>query len=161
MVSPGSVRLSQPRPRRVCSALTSAQKSGSIRRPQWIGSASPPQTAAQKRSSTLTQYFYATTSGKYLFTTSTGSLSGSYTKSDTTAFSTLINPLGPSFVEGANGTATSSIASTTAFEVNGNFRAQSNGTTTACYSQTAGVVFYNTANSHESGCNGSAWVKMF
>jgi hypothetical protein len=118
--------------------------------------------------SVLTQFFYATSSSaststqQYVFATSTGSLSGSYTKTDTTAFNTEINPIGPSFIEGNNGTATSSpIASSSALEINGNLRVQSNGTTTACFAQTAGAVFYNTANNHEWGCNGTVWTKIF
>jgi hypothetical protein len=111
---------------------------------------------------TLTQYFYATTSSQYVFATSSGSLAGSYTKSDTTAFSTLTNPVGESFIEADNGTATSTpVASTTALQVNGNFSAQSYGTTTNCYAATAGVTFYNTQNSHLWGCNGTTWKLIF
>lgn len=110
----------------------------------------------------FSQYFLATTSSQYLFATSTGSKSGSYSKTDTTAFATLINPAGPSYIDGANGSATSSpVASTTALQVDGNFASISNGTTTACFAQTAGAIFYNTANAHEWGCNGTAWVKVF
>jgi hypothetical protein len=110
----------------------------------------------------FTQYFYATTSSQYVFATSTGALSGSYTKADTTAFSTIINPAGPSYIEGGNGTATSTpIASSTALQVGGNFVVSAPATTTACFAATAGAMFYNTSNSHEWGCNGSAWVKIF
>jgi len=49
----------------------------------------------------FTQYFLATsTTASYTFSTSTGSLSGSYTKSDTTAFAALINPNGTSYLNG-------------------------------------------------------------
>jgi hypothetical protein len=108
----------------------------------------------------FTQYFNATTSGSYNFSTSTGSITGSL-NSDTTAFSTKINPQGPSYVNGNNGTATTTVASTTALEINGNVRAQSAATTSACYAATAGQVFYNTANSHEWGCNGTSWKVIF
>jgi len=111
----------------------------------------------------LTQYFLATTTSYYWFATSTGSLSGSYTKTDTSAFSDIIQPNGPSYIEGDNGTATGSpvAASGTALEINGGLRVTEVGTTTSCDAQTAGAEFYNTANSHEWGCNGSAWVKIF
>jgi hypothetical protein len=117
---------------------------------------------ATTSTSSLSQYFYATTSSQYIFATSTGSLSGSYTKLDTTAFSTIVNPAGPSYFEGGNGTATSSpAASTTALQVNGNFVVSAPATTTACYAGTAGAIFYNTSNGHEWGCSGTTWVKIF
>jgi hypothetical protein len=56
---------------------------------------------------------------------------------------------------------TSTPVSSTPVDVNGYMRAGRNGTSTACEADTAGVVFYNTANSHEWGCNGSAWQKIF
>jgi hypothetical protein len=113
-------------------------------------------------SSTLNNYFLATTSGAYyLASTTLNALTGSYTKTDTTAFSVLLNPNGPDYING-NSSATSSVAATsTALQVNGNFVSTSPATTTNCYAGTAGVVFYNTSNSHEWGCNGSAWQKIF
>jgi hypothetical protein len=110
----------------------------------------------------LNKYVYATTSGAYyLASTTSGTLTGSYTKSDTTAFSVLLNPNGPDYVNG-NSTATSSVsASTTALQVNGNFVVASPATTTNCYAGTAGAIFYNTSNNHLWGCNGTAWTKIF
>ena len=104
----------------------------------------------------LNSYFYATTSGAYyMASTTTGALTGSYTKSDTTAFSVLLNPNGPDYING-NSTATSSVAATsTSLQVNGNFVVAAPATTTNCYAGTAGAIFYNTSNSHEWGCNGN------
>jgi hypothetical protein len=109
----------------------------------------------------FSQYFYATTTSTYYFATSSGAIVGSYTNTDTTAFSTLINPGGTSYINGGNGNATTSVASSTALEVNGSVRAQSNGTTTSCYSATKGQIFFNIQNGKEWGCNGSAWVAIF
>ncbi len=118
-------------------------------------------------------YFGTTTSGVpntsfYLATTTSGQLTGTYTKANSTAFSVLVSPLGASrlgsgglTMNGALLVSTSTAASTTAAEINGNVRAQSNGTTTSCYAATAGNVFYNTANSHEWGCNGTSWKVIF
>lgn len=111
--------------------------------------------------SVLDQYFYASTTNAYNFSTSSGSLAGSYTNSDTTAFNDVINPVGPSYILGNNGTATTTVASSSALEVNGNLRTTSNGTTTNCYAGTAGAVFFNTANKHEWGCDGTNWNKIF
>ena len=110
----------------------------------------------------LNNYFYATTSGAYyMASTTSGALTGSYTKSDTTAFSVLLNPNGPDYING-NSTATTSVAATsTAMQVNGNFVVSAPATTTNCYAGTAGSIFYNTSNSHEWGCNGTAWTKIF
>jgi len=110
----------------------------------------------------LNNYFYATTSGAYyMASTTSGALTGSYTKSDTTAFSVLLNPNGPDYING-NSTATTSVAATsTSLQVNGNFVASAPATTTNCYAGTAGSIFYNTSNSHEWGCNGTSWTKIF
>lgn len=110
----------------------------------------------------LTSYFYATTSGAYyMASTTSGALTGSYTKSDTTAFSVLLNPNGPDYING-NSTATTSVAaSSTAIQVNGNFVVSAPATTTNCYAGTAGAMFYNTSNGHEWGCAGNGWVKIF
>jgi hypothetical protein len=108
------------------------------------------------------QLFYATTSSQYTFATSTGSLYGPYTNTDTTAFSEYINPNG-SDVFNDNllvGTSTKA-ASTTAVHINGDAVIVAPATTTACESDTAGAIFFNTANSHEWGCNGSTWTKIF
>jgi hypothetical protein len=120
-------------------------------------------TGTVSSSSGFSQYFIATSSSNYAFSTSTGSLAGSYTKSDTTAFAFKLNPSGPSYIDGGNGTATGTpvAASGTALEINGGFRNTEVGTSTSCDAQTAGVIFYNTSNSHEWGCNGSTWVKIY
>lgn len=111
----------------------------------------------------LNQYFLATSTSGYTFATSTGSLSGSYSKTDTTAFADLIQPNGPSYFEGNNGTATGSSisASGTAMEINGGLRVTEVGTTTSCDAQTAGTIIFNTRNSHLAGCNGTNWVIIF
>lgn len=110
----------------------------------------------------LNSYFYATTTGAYYMASSTnGALTGSYNKTDTTAFSVLLNPNGPDYVNG-NGTATTSVAATsTAMQVNGNFVVSAPATTTNCYAATAGAIFYNTSNGHEWGCAGGVWNKIF
>jgi hypothetical protein len=110
----------------------------------------------------LTQYFLATTSGTYNFATSSGSLSGSYTKSDTTAFSEVLNPNGTDiFNDNLNSATSSRPASTTAVQINGTAVVTAGATTTACEADTAGAIFFNTSNSHEWGCNGTAWTKIF
>lgn len=110
----------------------------------------------------LTQYFLATTSGQYTFSTSTGSLPGSYTRSETTAFSELLNPGGADiFNDNINNGTSTAAASTTAVEINGTAVITAGGTTTACEADTAGAIFFNQANSHEWGCNGSSWQKVF
>lgn len=104
---------------------------------------------------TLDQYFLATTTGQYTFATSSNSLAGSYSKSDTTAFSALINPQGMSYINGNNGTATTSMASTSALELNGAIRAQEQSTSTLnslCYSANFGQIVYNQANGHLWAC---------
>jgi hypothetical protein len=120
-------------------------------------------TGTASTASGLTQYFIATTTSAYTFATSTGSISGSYTKTDTTAFADLLQPNGPSYIEGDNGTATGSpvAASGTALEINGGLRATEVGTTTSCDAQTAGTIIFNTSNSHLAGCNGTKWVIIF
>jgi hypothetical protein len=124
-------------------------------------------TGTVSAASGFTQYFLATSTNgvpntQFTMATTTGSLSGSYTKSDTTAFADKINPVGASYFNGGSvGFGTSSPASSTPVDVYGYMRAQVSGTTTACYAATAGAVFYNTANSHEWGCNGTTWTKIF
>lgn len=119
-------------------------------------------TSSNAASSALSQCFFATTTGQYTFATSTGSWPCSNTFSDTHAFSNLISSFGPSYLNGSNSTATSSVAaSSTALQVGGPINAEASATTTNCYAATAGDVFYNTSNSHEWGCNGSAWTKIF
>jgi hypothetical protein len=115
----------------------------------------------------FTQYFLATTTAgvpntTYGFATSSGSLAGSYTKDDTTAFANRILPGSNSFFDGGPfGFGTSTPASSTPVDINGYVRASLPATTTACEGDTAGVVFYNAANAHEWGCNGTAWTKIF
>jgi hypothetical protein len=119
-------------------------------------------TSTTVASTGLGQYFLATTSSQYTFSTSTGSLAGSYTKADTTAFSEILNPAGTDIFNDNLNTATSSkAASTTAVQVNGTAVITAQSTTTACESDTAGAIFYNASNSHEWGCNGTAWTKIF
>jgi hypothetical protein len=117
-------------------------------------------TGTASSASQFNQYFNASTSRSFNFSTSSGSITGT-PNTDSKAFSTLIRPNGTSFVDGNNGTATTTSASTTALHINGNVDAISVGTTSACYALTAGQVFYNTQNAHEWGCNGSAWQKIF
>lgn len=94
--------------------------------------------------------------------TSTNALSGSYTKDDTTAFSTRILPgYNSYFNAGPIGFGTSTPASSTPVDVNGYMRASRQSTSTACEADTAGVVFYNAANQHEWGCAGNTWIKIF
>jgi hypothetical protein len=120
-------------------------------------------TGTVSTASGLNQYFLATSTVGYTFATSTGSKTGSYTKSDTTAFADLIQPNGVSYLEGDNGTATGSpiAASGTALEINGGLRVTEVGTTTSCDAQTAGTIIFNTRNSHLAGCNGTNWVIIF
>jgi hypothetical protein len=107
------------------------------------------------------QFFYATTSSTFYFATTSTATGGTYTNTDTTAYSTLINPLAPSYINGGNGTATSTtIASTTALQVNGNFSAVSQGTTTACLAGNNGVVFYNLANNVLWLCKNGTWTAI-
>lgn len=117
--------------------------------------------ATSSTATTYTQYFVATTTNQLTFATSSGALAGSNTLSVGTAFAAKFNPAGLSYINGNNGTATTTVASSSALDLNGNVRAISNSTTTNCYAATAGAVFYNTANSHEWGCNGAAWQKIF
>lgn len=108
------------------------------------------------------QMFYATTSNQYTFATSTNSIYNPCTNTDTTAFSNIINPIGPTVFNGFNLTATTTkAASTTAVQINGAVVITANATTSACYADTAGTIFYNKANSHEWGCNGVSWSKIF
>lgn len=119
-------------------------------------------TTTSPLTSGLNQYFMATTSGQYTFSTSTGSLAGSYTKADTTAFSEVLSPNSPDIFNDNIGSATSSpAASTTAVQINGTVDAIAGATTTACEADTAGVIFFNLTSHTEWGCNGTAWTKIF
>jgi hypothetical protein len=118
--------------------------------------------ATSSNATKFTQYFLATTSTQYTFATSTGSIAGSYTRNTTTAFTELLNPNGPDIFNDNTPNATSSIAaSTTALQVGGTVDATASATTTACESDTAGSVFFNQANKHEWGCDGTTWNKIF
>lgn len=104
----------------------------------------------------LSKYWIATTTDRFYFATSSAAKTGSYTKTDTTAFSTLISPVGPSILRSAVTTATSTlIASSTVLEIGGNLRAQSQATTTNCYAALNGSMFYNKKNSHLWVCLGA------
>jgi len=116
--------------------------------------------------SSLNSYEYATsTNGApnsfFTFASSTtGNFTGSYTKLDTTAFAVKINPLGTSYFNGGNiGIATTAPMANLDI-ASGTVRAIGNSTST-CNSATAGSMFYNSANSHEWGCNGTNWVKIY
>jgi hypothetical protein len=113
-------------------------------------------------------YWLATSTGGvpntgFTFTSTSTPLAGSYTKDDTTAFANRVMSDGSKsyFNGGSFGFGTSTPASSTPVDINGYTRASLPATSTACYAGTAGVTFYNTANSHEWGCNGTAWVKIF
>ena len=109
------------------------------------------------------QYFYATTTGQFTFSTSTGSIAGTDTLTDGTAFSTLINPTGPSWIYGGNGTATSSVvASTTALRVNGPLAPVMTATTSSsvCVAATRGQMFYNVANDILWLCKSTGWTAV-
>jgi hypothetical protein len=99
----------------------------------------------------------------FTFTSTSTPLTGSYTKEDTTAFSNRLMADGSkSFLNsGPIGVGTSTPASSTPIDINGYVRATRQSTSTACEADTAGVVFYNAANSHEWGCNGISWQKIF
>jgi len=128
--------------------------------------------ATSSTATTFSQYFYATSTNgspntSYTFATSTGSITGS-PGSDTTAFSTKINPTGQSYLNGGGLTiggqtlvGTTTAASSSELEVNGYLRAQLSATSTSCYAATAGAIFYNSANKHEWGCDGTNWTKIF
>jgi hypothetical protein len=99
----------------------------------------------------------------YYYTSTSSPLTGSYIKEDTTAFSNRFMADGSkSFLNaGPVGFGTSSPASSSPIDVNGYVRASLPATSTACYAGTAGVVFFNAANKHEWGCDGSSWQKIF
>lgn len=109
------------------------------------------------------QYFLATTTGAYDFSTSTGSIGGTDVNTDSTAFSELINPNGPDIFNDSINISTSTVAaSTTVIQANGTIDAVANGTTTACESDTVGSIFYNLANNHLWGCgSGGTWTKIY
>jgi hypothetical protein len=123
--------------------------------------------ATSSTATTFSQYFLATsTSGvpnsQYTFATSTNSIAGSYTRNTSTAFSLRLLPGSNSFINtGSVGVGTSTPASSTPMDVNGYMRASRPATSTACEADTAGVMFYNAANQHEWGCNGTAWTKIY
>ena len=110
----------------------------------------------------LNYYFYATTTSRYSLGTEVGGIKTTpNTQQDTTAYSTLFNPVGPDYVNGNNGTATSSaVASTTAFQVNGNITATSQATTSACQASTVGQIFYNRANDILWLCKSAGWTAV-
>lgn len=116
--------------------------------------------------STLSQYFYATTTDGvannfFTIATTSGSLAGS-PPTDSSALTTRINPLGSSYLLGGSlGVGTSTPATSTPVDVNGYFRATNQGTSTACYSGTAGAMFFNPKNGHEWGCDGTTWNRIF
>ena len=119
-------------------------------------------TTTNQTNTALNQYFYATTSGQFTFSTSTGSKSGSYTKLTTTAFSELMNPNGPDiFNDNINNSTSTVAASTTVIQINGTVDMVSPATTTACEFDTAGAIFFNSTNKHEWGCDGTNWNKIF
>ena len=93
---------------------------------------------------------------QYTMATTTGSLSGSYSKSDTTAFAFKINPLGASYLNGGNlGIATTSPV--TAHDVaSGTIRAYSISTST-CAAANDGAVFYNAKDKHLYVCEATVW----
>jgi hypothetical protein len=99
----------------------------------------------------------------FAFTSTSTPLAGSYTKEDTTAFANRFMADGSKsfFNAGPIGFGTSTPASSTPIDISGYVRASLPATSTACFAGTAGVVFYNTSNSHEWGCNGTAWTKIF
>lgn len=110
----------------------------------------------------FSQYFYATstnaTTTKFTMTTTTGSLAGNFTSSDGTAFSTFVDPQGPSFIEG-NGflSATSSpIATSTSLQLNGAIRAYSSATST-CAANNDGAIFYHSRDKHLYVCEVGTW----
>jgi len=122
--------------------------------------------ATSSTAKTFSQYFIATTTNgvpntQFTFSTSTGSLLGSYSKEDTTAFANrLMSDGSVSFLNGGPvGFGTSTPASSTPVDVNGYMRASS-ATTTACYSATAGVMFYNPANNLLWVCKSAGWTKV-
>lgn len=118
--------------------------------------------ATSSAPTSYSQYFLATTTGTYNFATSTGSIAGTNTLTVGTAFTELLNPNGPDVFNDNASSATSSVAaSTTVAQFGGIINASASATTSACESDTAGAIFYNTANSHEWGCNGTAWTKIF
>jgi hypothetical protein len=110
---------------------------------------------------TLNQYFIATSTNgvpntSFTFATSTGSLPGTYTKTDPTAFALKLNPLGNSFLMGGNiGVSTTSpqagidIASST-------FRVYSVSTST-CAASNDGAMFYNAKDKHLYICESTSW----
>jgi hypothetical protein len=113
---------------------------------------------------TYTQYFLATsTSGvpnAHLdFATSTGSLSGSYTKADTTAYSFEFSPYGKSWLWGNDlmlGSPTTTPQATLDI-ASGTVRAYSVSTST-CSTIQNGTMFYNQNNNHLWLCQSGAWV---
>lgn len=113
----------------------------------------------------FSQYFYATsTSGvpntQYTLSTTTGSLAGAYTKSDTTAFAIKFNPLGNSYFGGGKlGVGTSSpleqidVAS-------GTIRAIGSATST-CNAQNAGSIQFQATSGHFYGClTSGTWQQL-
>ena len=112
-------------------------------------------------STPFTQYFVATTSGQYTFSTSTGALTGSPV-SQTTAYSSKINPLGVSYLLGGGlGVGTSTVQDNGINIASSTIRATSVSTST-CSSANAGATFFSlqSNNNHFYGCNGSSWKQL-
>jgi hypothetical protein len=109
----------------------------------------------------LTQYFNATSTNgipntSYTFATSTGSLTGSYTKADPTAYSVKLNPLGASYLNGGNlGISTTSPVATIDV-ASGTLRAYSISTST-CAAANDGSIFYNAKDKHLYVCEATTW----
>jgi hypothetical protein len=109
----------------------------------------------------FTQYVFATSTNgvpnaQYTQATTTGTLSGSYTKNDTTAFAFKINPLGASYLDGGVlGIGTTSPV--TAIDIaSGTIRAYSISTST-CAVTNDGAIFYNAKDKHLYVCEATVW----
>ena len=93
--------------------------------------------------------------------TTSGALTGSYTKSDTTAFSVLLNPNGPDYING-NSTATSSVAATsTSLQVNGNFVVSGSGDNDQLLRGNSRSDLLQHLQQPRVGMYGTSWTKIF
>jgi hypothetical protein len=109
----------------------------------------------------FSQYFYATSSNgipntSYTFATSTGSLAGTYTKSDPTAYSIKLNPLGTSFLDGGSLGLGTTTPQATIDVASGTLRAYSISTST-CAANNDGAIFYNAKDKHLYVCEAATW----
>ena len=112
----------------------------------------------------LNQYFLATSTNgtpnnQYVFATSTGSIAGTYSKPDTTAYAVKINPLGNSHIYNYDlmlGFPTTSPAATIDV-ASGTVRSYSVSTTT-CGNTNRGAFFYNLNNDHLRLCQVAGWA---